>query len=161
MLIKFNLTHERLGRESQIRWKPWDTEFCLLSEQTYLFQLVNAAQIVSKKGWDNTKLSSNLDYIFGHVFHNLLLITLRFITYILASDSSNFKNKANKTTKCCNSAIVPKTIFLVHGRDWHRNVTQEENIINMKKSYNFWSMLACLGSNFLSYICIAYSDKYI
>lgn len=99
-----------------------------------------------KNGWDNTKLSSNLEYIFAHVFHNLLLIFLRFITYIWASDSSDFKNKANKATKCRDSAIMPKTIFLLHGRDWHRNVTQEENIINMKKSYNFWIMLACLGS---------------
>lgn len=137
------------------------TEFGLFWEQTYLLQLVNVAQVVFKKSWDNTKLSFNLDYFFAHVFHKLLLITPRFITYILASDSSDFKNKANKATKCCNSAIVPKTIFLVHGRDWHRNVTQEENIINMKKSYNFWIMLACLGSNSLGYICIAYSDKYI
>lgn len=55
---------------------------------------------------------------------------------------------------------MPKTIFLVHGRDWHINVAQEENIINMKKSYDFWMMLACLVSNSLGYICIAYSDKY-
>lgn len=46
----------------------------------YLLQLVNVAQVVLKKSWDNTKLSSNLDYIFAHVFHNLLLISLRFIT---------------------------------------------------------------------------------
>lgn len=66
--------------------ETWNTEVCIFLRTDLPIADGKFSTSSARKGSEKIKPSFNLDYIFAHVFHNLLLITLRFITCILANN---------------------------------------------------------------------------